>query len=173
MNIKNLCYVSITLIVFLLLFQTLGLGITTLIIAFIILTQAIVFSLKPEYHDKFYKLVNTTYYNALKEKDDEYIRKSRKMNIISSYVLTVILGFNAYMQIFIQKYRFTFTVKQCILIYVAFMGFLLLINYISVFILKKSKTVKENFVYSFVLGIGITIIIIGGLAAFIISSVFS
>lgn len=145
-------------------YNTVGTGITLLIFAIIFLIQAILFSFKTEYYDKFLRFMNPGLYSVYSEKGSNFIRKKRRLNIISYYILSAVTGFNAFMQIWLMTKigtRPLFNLRKFLPIILVTLGMIFIINYISILIMKKSKTANEDLVWNIILGIILAITIIG------------
>lgn len=143
--------------------STVGAGITILIFAVVFLIQAILFSIKIEYYDKFLSFTNPGLYSAYSEKGSDFIRKKRKMNIISYYLLSAITGFNAYTQIRLMNKidtRPLFSLRESLPLVLVIVGVIFLINYISILVMKKSKTANEDLGWNIIIGILLAIILV-------------
>lgn len=171
MNIKSVGILTLLLVIFYLMYNTVGLGITTLILSIILLVQAILFSIKNEYYDKFLSLINPGLYSSYSEKGSDFIKKKRRMNIISYYILSAVTGFNAYMQIRLMTKidtRPLFSLKEFLPFAVIILVVTFLMNYISISIMKKSKTANEDLAWNILIGIALTIILIGFVSFYIL-----
>ncbi|WP_242833797.1 hypothetical protein [Desulfosporosinus sp. OT] len=125
--------------------------------------MAILFSIKGEYYDKFLSFMNPGLYSAYSKKGSEFIRKKRRINIISYYFLSAITGFNAFMQIRLMAsidLRPLFGLRESLHFALVILGAIFLINYISIVIIKKSKTANEDLAWNIILGIVLAIILI-------------
>jgi hypothetical protein len=171
MNLKSVGISALLLLIFFLMYNTLGAGITTLILAIIFLVQAILFSIKTEYHDKFLSFMNPGLYSAYSEKGSDFIRKKRRINIISYYLLSAITGFNSSMQIRLMTKidtRHLFRLREFLPFALVILGVIFLINYISLLIMKKSKTANEDLAWNIIIGIVLAIIFIGFISFYIL-----
>lgn len=167
MGLKTISIMVLILLIWFLLNNFLGNGITTLIFTIIFLVQAIVFTIKSEYYDRFLKFMNPGQYNVYIEKGDDFIRKKRKMNIVSYYILAVIMGFNAFMQIRLANKMDTrnlLDAKEFILFAGVIIIIILIINYISMYTMKKSKTATEDLAWNIIIGVILCIIFIAFLS---------
>ncbi|WP_010237574.1 hypothetical protein [Clostridium arbusti] len=176
---KNGFLVMILLfIIAILLYSTVGIGVTTIILATGILIQAIVFTYKPVYYDRYLKFMNPSMYNVYIKKGDKFIKKKRKINIAMQYILFFILIFDGLMQIKVSKYTdikrvySTEYMKEYLIIGVVVVIILIvLINYIGKLIMKKSKTANEDFMWNIILGIILAIVLICAMSIFILNNV--
>lgn len=164
MNLKSVGILALLLVIVFFMYNTIGAGITTLIFAIIFLVQAVLFSIKVEYYDKFLSFMNPGLYSVYIRKGSDFIREKRKMNIISYYILSVITGFNAFMQIRLMAKIDTesvFSLRKFLPFTLVILALIFLINYISILIMKKSNTANEDLVWNIILGIVLAIIFIG------------
>lgn len=170
MSLKAVGIMMVMLITFFLLYNTFGMGIANLIISILLLLQAIVFSIKDEYYDKFLKFMNPRLYNVYCQKGSVYIRKTRKMNIIFNYLISIITGFNAFIQLSFATFdtRHLFSFREFLPFAAIILIIVFILNHISIFIMKKSKTSTENLMWSIIIGIGISIVLIGVVGIFIL-----
>lgn len=162
MNLKSVGIMALLLVVISLMYITLGIGITTLILAIIFLIKAVLFSIKKDYHDKFLSFMNPGLYSAYNEKGNDFMRKKRRSNIICYYILSVITGFNAFIQIKLMPKidtRPVFSLGEFLALALGFLGVVFLINYISILTMKKSKTANEDLAWNISIGIVIAIIL--------------
>ena len=174
MNLKSVGILALLLAIFYLMYNTVGLGITTLIISIILLVQAILFSIKAEYYDKFLNFMNPGLYSSYNEKGSDFIRKKRRMNIISYYILSVITGFNAFMQIRLMTKidtRPLLSLREFLPFALVILGVTFLINYISILTVRKSKTANEDLAWNIIIGIVFAIILIGFVSFYIFHSI--
>lgn len=167
MNLKSVGIMALLLVVISLMYSTLGIGITIVILAIIFLIQAILFSIKTEYYDKFLSFMNPVLYSLYNEKGSDFIRKKRRSNIICYYILSVITGFNAFIQIKLMPKidtRPVFSLREFLALALGALGVVLLINYISILTMKKSKTANEDLAWNIIIGIVLAIILMGFLS---------
>lgn len=175
MNLKQVGISALLLLLIFFMYDTVGIGITTLILAIIFLVQAILFSIKTEYYDKFLSFMNPGLYGAYSEKGSDFIRKKRRMNIISYYLLSAITGFNAFTQIRLMSKidtRPLFRSREYFPFAIVIIVAIFLINYISIFALKKSKTANEDLAWNIIIGLVLAIILIGIVSFYISRSIF-
>lgn len=171
MNLKSVSIMALQLLIIFLMFNTLGTGITTLILAIILLVQAILFSIKTEYYDKFLRFMNPGLYSAYIEKGSDFIRKKRRMNIISYYLISAITGINAFMQLKLRPpldTRHLFSLREFFPFTLVIIGLIFLVNYFSILIMKKSKTANEDLAWNIIIGIVLTIILMGFVSFYIL-----
>lgn len=164
MNLRSVGIVALLLLIIFTMYNTVGIGISILIFAIILLIQAILFSIKPEYYDKYLSFMNPGLYSAYSEKGNDFIRKKRRMNIISYYILSALTGFNAFMQIrFMTNIdtRPLFSLRKFLPFALVILVAIFLINYISILTMKKSKTAGEDLAWNIIIGIVLVIILIG------------
>lgn len=164
MNLKSVGIMALLLVVISLMYNTLGIGVTTLILAIIFLIQAVLFSIKTEYYDKFLSFTNPGLYSVYNEKGSDFIRKKRRSNIICYYILSVITGFNAFIQIRLMSKidtRPVFSLREFLVFALVALGVTFLIDYIGTLIMKKSKTANEDLAWNIIIGIVLAIILIG------------
>ena len=171
MNLKSVGIAALLLLIIFLMYNTVGTGITTLILAIIFLVQAILFSIKTEYYDKYLSFMNPGLYSAYSQKGSDFIRKKRRMNIISYYILSAVTGFNAFMQIRLMTKidtRPLFSLMEILPFTLVMLGVIFLINYISILTTKKSKTANEDLAWNIIIGIVLAIILIGFVSFYIL-----
>lgn len=171
MNLKPVGISALLLLLIFFMYDTVGTGITTLILAIIFLVQAILFSIKTEYYDKFLRFMNPGLYSAYSEKGSDFIRKKRRMNIISYYLLSAITGFNAFTQIRLMTTidtRPLFSLRESLPFALVILGVIFLINYISILTMKKSKTANEDLAWNIIIGIVLAIILVGFVSFYIL-----
>lgn len=164
MNLKSMGISALLLLIVFLMFNTVGIGITTLIVAIIFLVQAILFSIKPEYYDKFLSIMNPGLYGSYSEKDSGFIRKKRRVNILAYYILAAVTGFNAYMQLRLMTKIDTgpiFSLRKFLPLALVILGVSFFVNYISILTMRKSKTISEDLAWNIIIGIVFAIILIG------------
>ncbi|MBI6873488.1 hypothetical protein [Clostridium aciditolerans] len=175
MNLKSIGIMALLLVVISLIYNTVGIGITTLILAIIFLIQAVLFSIKTEYYDKFLSFMNPRLYSAYNEKGSDFINKKRRMQIICYYILSVVTGFNAFIQIRLMTKidtRYVFSLREFLAFALGTLGIIFLIDYISILALKKSKTANEDLVWNIIIGIVLAIILIGFVSFDILNLIF-
>ena len=163
MNLKPIGIMAILLLIYFLMYNSVGIGITTLILAIIFLIQAILLSIKTENYDKFLSFMNPGLYSAYSEEGIEFIRKNRRENIITYYLLSAVIGINALMQIRVMTLLDTkplLSLREFLPVALVILVVVFLINYISILTIKKSKTVNENLAYN-IIRIVFAIIVIG------------
>jgi len=164
MNLKSVGILALLLAIFYLMYNTVGLGITTLILSIILLVQAVLFTIKAKYYDKFLSFMNPGLYSVYSQKGSDFIRKKRRMNIIGYYLLSAVTGFNSFIQIrLLTKIdaKYTFSLRKLLPLTLVILGVVFLINYISILTMKKSKTANEDLAWNIIIGIVIAIILMG------------
>ncbi|MDP4143086.1 MAG: hypothetical protein Q8936_01200 [Bacillota bacterium] len=166
----------IMLLVLFLAYSTIGVGVTIFILAIIFLVQATLFTIKPEFHDKFIEFMNPALYDIYKEKGADFIGKKRRINIICYYILSVLFIFNSIMQMKISRRLGTqplFNYKDYLIIAVIMIPLAVVVGYVSRFILKKSKTASEDLAWNLILGIGIAAVVIIVTGIYFLHFIFS
>lgn len=158
-----------------LLYNTIGAGFTTLLLAVSFLVMAILFSIKGEYYEKYLSFVNPVLSRAYSDKGQEFIRKNRRNNVICYYLLAVVMGLNAYTQIKVMAATNTQTMfnwRDFWPFWVVLLISIFLMNHISVLITKKSKTADELLTWNILAGVVLAIILLGTMSIFIARSIF-
>lgn len=171
MNLKSVGISALLLLIIFLMYNTIGAGITILILAIILLVQAILFSIKPEYYDKFLSFMNPGLYSAYSEKGSDFIRKKRRMTIIGYYFGSAVTGFNAFMEIKLMTKidtRPLFSLSEFLPFALVILGVIFLTNYISILIIKKSKIANEDLAWNIIIGIVLALILIGFVSFYIL-----
>ncbi|MHB8074378.1 hypothetical protein [Desulfosporosinus fructosivorans] len=171
MNLKSIGISASLLLILFLMFNTVGTGITTLILAIIFLVQAIIFSIKKEFYDKFLSIMNPGLYSLYIEKGSDFIRKKRRMNIVAYYFLAAITGFNASMQLRLMSKIDTkpiFSLREFLPLGLVILGLCFFVNYISILTMKKSKTANEDLAWNIIIGIVLAIILTGFVSFYIL-----
>lgn len=156
MNVKQVSIFILLLLIISLLYCTIGPGITILILAIMLFALAILFTFKVEYYDKYLVLVNSKLYNVYKEKGRDFIRKKRITTIIGYYILTVLTGFNGFMQIRLMNEMGTkslFSFNKFLPFALVALVVVFITNYICIYIAKKSKTASEDLMWNIIVGI--------------------
>jgi hypothetical protein len=174
MNLKPVGLSALLLLIIFLMYNTIGVGITTLFLAIFFLVLAILFSLKIEYYDKYLSFMNPGLFSVYREKGSDFIRKKRRMNIISYYILSAITGFNAFMQIRLMTKidtRPLFSFREFLSFALVFLGVIFLINYTSILTMKKSKTANEDLAWNIIIGIVLAIIMISFVSFYILHQI--
>ena len=164
MSLKSIGISALLLLIVLLMFNIVGIGITTLILAIMFLVQAILFSIRPEYYDKLLSVMNPGLYLLYSEKDSDFIRKKRRMNIAAYYILAIVTGFNAFMQLRLMTKIDTkalFSLREFLPLALVILGVSIFINYISILTMRKSQTAGEDLTWNIIVGILFAIILIG------------
>jgi len=175
MNLKSVGMLALLLLIVFSMSNTLGTGITLLIFAIIFLVQAILFSIKTEYYDKFLSFTNPGLYSAYSEKGSDFIRKKRRMNIISYYLFSAITGFNAFTQIRLMTKidaRPLFNYREYFPFAIVIMVLIFLTNHASILTIKKSKTANEDLGWNIIIGIVLAIILVGFVSLYVFNSIF-
>ncbi|WP_346939759.1 hypothetical protein [uncultured Clostridium sp.] len=160
MSLKQVRIFVLLLLTMSLLYSTIGPGITILILAIMFFALSILFTFKIEYYDKYLVLMNPKLYNAYKEKGSDFIRKKRITTIISYYILSVLTGFNAFIQIRLMNEvdtKLLFSFNEFLPFGLMVLGGVFITNYICVFIAKKSKTANEDLMWNIIVGIVLAI----------------
>jgi len=171
MNLKSVGICALLLLIISLMYSTIGVGITLLIFAIMFLAMAILFSIKLEYYDKFLRFVNPGLYSAYSEKGSDFIRKKRIMNIIGYYIISAITAFNAFMQIKLMNKMNTkplFNFSEFLPFALVVLGGMLITNYISILIARKSKTANKDLAWNIIIGIVLAIILMGFISFYIL-----
>ena len=171
MSLRSISISALLLLIIFSMYNTIGIGITALIFAIIFLVQAILFTFKTEYYDKFLSFINPGIYSAYSEKGSDFLRKKRRMNIISYYFLSAITGFNAFMQIRLMTKidsRPLFSLRESLPFALVILGLIIIVNYIAILTIKKSKTANEDLAWNIIIGIILAIIIIGIVSFYIV-----
>ena len=169
MNLKPVGISTLLLLMTFLMYNTVGTGITSFIFAIIFMVQAIIFTIKTEYYDKFLSFMNPGLYSAYSKKGNDFIRKKRRMNIISYYFLSAVTGYNAFMQIRLMTTRPLFSLREFLPFALVILSVIFLMNYISILKVNKSKTANEDLAWSIIIGIVLAIILIGLVNFYILS----
>lgn len=151
-------YMIVLLSFYTLFYNILSPSITFLIMSFIFLTMGIMFSFKKELYDKHIKFVSPKLYHNFNLKDEKFKDRNRKTNILCLYLLSLstFVNSNLYSTVspdFVLKFDF----KNILIIAI----FVLIIYFLSFYIFKKSKTNTQYIIFSILLGIIATIVIIG------------
>lgn len=173
MNLRSVGISALVLLIICLLYQTIGVGITLLIFALIFLAQAILFSVHTEYYDKFLSFINPGLYNAYCQKGSDFIRKKRKMNIISYYLLSGVMGLNASMQMRLRTKIDTtplFSLREFLPLALVLLGICILLNFVAILAVKKSKTAGEDLMWNIVIGLVFAVILFGFISFYIVRS---
>ena len=174
MNLKPVGISALLLLIIFPMYNVVGIGITTLLFAIIFLVQAIAFTIKKENYDKFLSFMNPGLYSAYSQKGSDFIRKKRRMNIISYYCLSAITGFNAFMQLRLTSrtdIRPFFSIKEVLILSLIILGVVFLANYVSILTMKKSKTATGDLAWNIILGVVLAIILFAFVSFYIFSSV--
>lgn len=153
-NLKSFGILALLLQIFILMLiiQT---GATILILAIIFLMLAFLFSVNADYYDKFLVFINPELYRKYCEKDSTFIRKKRRGNIISFYLLAAMNGLNAYKVIMIDINTRLPSLDE-FLPYAIVFTILLTIAYFSIILIKSAN---EDLVWNMVVGILFVIIL--------------
>ncbi|KPU43291.1 hypothetical protein OXPF_27320 [Oxobacter pfennigii] len=164
MNLRAISISALLLLMIFLMYNILGVGTTILIFAIIFLAWAVLLSIKPEYYDKFLSFMNPGLYCVYKEKGTDFIRKKRRIDIIGYYIISVVTGLNAFMQIKLRdKFDISssFSLIEILPFAIVVVVVIFIINYICILIAKKSKTADEDLTWNIIVGIIFAIILIG------------
>jgi len=125
--------------------------------------MAILFSIKLDCYDKYLSFMNPGLYRAYSEKGNGFFRKKRIMNIICYYIISAMMGFSAFMQIRLMNKADTkplFNFSEFLPFALVVLVGMLIINYVSILITKKSKTANKDLVWNIIIGIVFAIILI-------------
>lgn len=166
MSLVSLVYMIFILIIYLLLYTILGSGFTFLLVAFILLVQAILFTIRPMFYDRYLSLINPKMYDVLIKKAEDFIKKRRKANIVGLYIISILMGFNGTLQLVLGSNKsnaFLSSFKDIIVFAVATVCIAALLMVLSTISIKKSKTASEDFAWNILIGVGVSALIIGGL----------
>jgi hypothetical protein len=164
MNIRSVSVLGLLLLIISLMYSTVGVDITLLIFAIMFFAMAILFSIKLECYDKYLSFMNPGLYRVYSEKGNDFFRKKRIMNIISYYIISAMMGFNAFMQIRLMNKIDTkplFDFSEFLPFALVVLVGMIIINYVSILITKKSKTANEDLAWNIIIGIVFGIIFIG------------
>lgn len=175
MNLKPLGISAILLIIVIIMYDTIGPAITMLIFAIVFLAQAILFSIKSEYYDKFLRFTNPELYRVYSEKGSDFIRKKRTMNIISYYIISAVMGLNAFTQLRLMTKtdtRLLFSLRDFLPMAIVILVIGFLMNYTSILTMKKSETANEDLAWNIIIGIVFAIILTGFVSLYIFSRIF-
>lgn len=150
------------LLLYFCLFNTVGSGIAILALAIGFLVQAVLFTIKPEYQDKWLKLMNPSLYNAYSKKGYDYIKKRNKINVIMYYILSIVMVLNGTMQLKNNRTQSMdrVNIREYFIFAIFIITMVILSNYICKFIIKKSKTANEELGWSILFGVVIAAIMI-------------
>lgn len=158
------------LALFLGLYTTLGIGITMFIISGMYFIMATLFTIKKEYYHKYLSFVNPKYKNISDEKGEKFKKKNRITNIISDYILSVVMFFNGMINV---KYNSNFKPSFSVSYYFKFGSLVLVIGiiiyFVNNFLLKKSKNHSDYVIWSILLGIVLAIIMISTITLIILT----
>lgn len=174
MNLKSVGISALVLLIMFFMYNFAGVGITTLILAITFLVQAVLFTIKPEYYDKLLGFMNPGLYSAYSEKGSDFIRKRRRINIICYYILSAVMGLNAFMQIRFMNNIDTqqlFDLREFLPFALIILIVVFLANYISILSMKRSKTAGEDLAWNILIGVVLVIILIGGISIYIVHSI--
>jgi hypothetical protein len=144
-------------------YNTLGVGITLIIFTIILLAMAILFTIKHEYFDKYLSFMNLGLYKEYSEKGDEFLREKRTINIVSYYLISVIMGYFGYSQMELMDridnkpiFNFGEFITFVLVVWVA----MIIINYRYILKAKKSKTANKELGWDNIIGIVFLILLI-------------
>lgn len=174
MSIKSFGVMTLLIAMIFLMYNTVGVGITTLILAIIFLIEAVLFSIKKDYYDKFLCFMRPRLYNVYKEKGSEFIRKKRRVDIMSYYLLFIVTGLNAFMEIKVMTNidtRQLFSLEKFLSFALIILVIIFLIDYMSTLTMKKSKTAEGDLAWNIIIGIILAIIFIGLISSYILHSI--
>jgi hypothetical protein len=164
MNIRSISVLGLVTLLIALMYSTIGSGITLVIFTIMFLGMAILFTIKQEYYDKYLSFMNPGLYKVYTEKGNDFFRKKRNINIISLYIISVMMGFNAFMQIKLMNdidTKTLYTFKEFLPFALVVLVAMFIINYVSILITKKSKSVGQDLWWNIIIGIVFAIILIG------------
>lgn len=172
MNIKSVSVWVLLLLIISLMYSTVGVGITLLVFAIMFFVMAVLFSIKLECYDKYLSFMNPGLYRVYSEKGNDFFRKKRIMNIIGYYIISVMMGVNAFMEIRllnkINNTKLLFDFSEFLPFALVVLVGMLIINYVSILIAKKSKTANKDLVWNIIIGIVFAIILIGFVSFYIL-----
>ncbi|WP_160687112.1 hypothetical protein [Clostridium sp. C2-6-12] len=161
MSIRFISVLGLLILMIALMYSTLGSGITLVIFTIMFLAMAILFTIKQEYHDKYLSFINPGLYRTYREKGDAFLRKKRNMNIISYYIISVMMGFNSFMEIKLMDRKPIFDFGQFISFALVVFIAMIIINYVSILIAKKSENANKDLGLNIIIGIAFAILLIG------------
>lgn len=157
MNIKMIGLMLVLLVLLLIGWAKIGLAPTLFICAWIILIEAIIFTIRKDYHDAQMKFLNPKSYKILEGKEEGFVLKHRKWSIISLFCSSALMFFISI--IIYLTYKMTEDtipgpntegfIGIGIIIFIM-VSALILINNIF---LKKAQTYTEYLTWSLIVGL--------------------
>jgi hypothetical protein len=136
---------------------TIGIAPTFFIDALLFLIMAILFTIKNRCFDTYTKFINPKMYKMCEEKGEEFVRKNRKWSILGFYGIAVVMFLNGFIFLLPSNITghavFKFNIEifigtGIIAFFMAAAAFL-----ISKYILKRTQTVEEYWLYSLIVGL--------------------
>lgn len=132
-----------------------------IMVAVLFLIQAILFTVKAEYFEKFVSFTNPGLYSAFNEKGKDFINKRRRNHIFVCYFGALSTGFSVYMLIMAAKMwdiKPVFSLKDILSYTLVMWVFVFSANYLHIHFTRKSKTSKEYWKWNIIIGIGLAVI---------------
>ena len=156
MNIKMMGLILGLLVLFLIGMIKIGIAPMIFIIAWILLIEAIIFTVKNHYFDAFIKFMNPKTYKILVDKGNEFFQKNRKWTIIGMYGGSAILFLSSFINYLIDKMTDNLVPRDytgglisiCIVVFL----FSVPLIFINNIILKRAQTANEYWKWSLIIG---------------------
>ena len=156
MNIKMMGLILGLLVLFLIGMIKIGIAPMIFIIAWILLIEAIIFTVKNHYFDAFIKFMNPKTYKILVDKGNEFFQKNRKWNIIGMYGGSAILFLSSFIYYLtgkmtddtVHKLNTGGLISICIVVFL----FSVPLIFINNIILKRAQTANEYWKWSLIIG---------------------
>ena len=140
MRVHSVLLVLILLILMIAGYYFLGIGISMIILSFLLFTQATLFAIRIDYYERYFKYMNPVSYNNYKEKGQVFFQKLVKVNYFSLYALSIITFLNGLLQFNIsRKVGYMLEVK-----YIIWMGVCGLFIFAVVFIIDRIASKKAK-----------------------------
>lgn len=166
MSIRQIIVIISLLAVYFLAVQFLGMGWTLFIFAFYLLSLAILFTINAQNYERYMKFINPTFLKIYQEKDDKFQKDTRRTQIIISYIGPVILLIGSYLN-FKTGNQTHLAPADSLKMFLLLFFIMIPVIYLSNYLFKKAKKESHFLLWSFLIGFGVSIVVMGFLLAFL------
>ncbi|WP_427339838.1 hypothetical protein [Caloranaerobacter sp. DY30410] len=156
---REVIFMIFIVILYLILSYLLGLSTAMLILSAVLFIMAVLFSYNEQYYNKYIMFTTPKRSKITNEKDEVFKEKDRKANIVSFYILSILLFVNGIIRVNDKSSRSLLTTKDFIIIAGIALSIGIVIYFVDNYFLKKSREHEEYMIKSVILGLLIVVIL--------------
>ncbi|KPU26972.1 hypothetical protein TR13x_07540 [Caloranaerobacter sp. TR13] len=157
---REIIFMLFIVILCLILSYLLGLSMVMLVLSAVLFIMAVLFSYNKQYYSKYIMLITPKRSKIMSEKDEVFKEKYRKANIVSFYILAILMFINGIIRVNDKlSYKSLLTTKDFTIIGGIALSIGIIIYFVDYYFLKKSRDHEEYMIKSVILGLLIVVIL--------------